>query len=378
MALIKYKLGDLIEESFRKNSSLQYGIEYVRGISNNKEIQATKADVDESVIHKFYIVNPGEFIYNPRTTRMGDKVGLGFNDTESPLLFSFNNIGFYIKESSKELILPEYLYMYFRRSEFDRYAIVNSWGSATELFSFEEMCDMDIDLPALAIQKKYVAIYNAMLANQQNYERGLNDLKLAYDAYIEELRRNYECTSVKEYIEQTRDKNESCLKLKNRSVSNSKIFIDAKESVVSGVDTQNYLVVKKGDFAYNTVTTRNADKLSIALNVDEDCLVSPLYTTFRVKSKDLLPEYLCLWLRREQYDRFARYNSWGSARELFPFEVLSETRIPIPHIDVQRAISNIYDSLLERERISERLKTQIKNLCPILIQGSLEEARKQA
>lgn len=121
---------------------------------------------------------PNEFIYNPRTTRMGDKVGLAYNDTDIPLLFTFNNIAFGIKESAKKIILPDYLYIFFNRSEFDRYAIVNSWGSATELFTFEEMCDMDIDLPPLSVQQKYVNIYKAMLENQRCYERGLDDLKL--------------------------------------------------------------------------------------------------------------------------------------------------------------------------------------------------------
>ena len=149
MALIKYKLGELIYEITRKNDTLEYGIEYVRGVSNTKEIMPTKADVDPNVIHKFYIIMPNEFIYNPRTTRMGDKVGLAYNDTDSPLLFTFNNIAFGIKESAKEIISSDYLYLYFNRSEFDRYAIVNSWGSATELFTFEEMCDIEIDLPSL-------------------------------------------------------------------------------------------------------------------------------------------------------------------------------------------------------------------------------------
>ena len=107
------------------------------GISNTKEIMPTKADIDESVIRKFYIVRPGQFIYNPRTTRMGNKVGLAYNDTNTPLLFSFNNTAFSIKETAKEIIHPQYLYMFYNRSEFDRYAITNSWGSATELFTFE-------------------------------------------------------------------------------------------------------------------------------------------------------------------------------------------------------------------------------------------------
>ena len=92
MGLSKYKLGDLIQESLRKNDDLIFDVSFVRGISNNKQIVETKATVDDNVIRKFYIVNPGEFVYNPRTTRMGDKLGLAYNDTATPLLFSFNTV----------------------------------------------------------------------------------------------------------------------------------------------------------------------------------------------------------------------------------------------------------------------------------------------
>lgn len=200
MALTKYKLGDLIQESFRKNENLFFDISYVRGISNSKQITETKASVDSTVIRKFYVVKPGEFIYNPRTTRMGDKVGLVYNNGNIPLLFSFNNIAFYIRETAKNIIIPEYLYMFFNRSEFDRYAMINGWGSATELFSFSEMCNLTINLPSYPVQQKYVDIYNAMLANQQSYEHGLADLKLVCESYIDTLRkkqrsRNWAITS---------------------------------------------------------------------------------------------------------------------------------------------------------------------------------------
>lgn len=97
MKLTKYKLGDLICASLRKNKNLTFDVSYVRGISSSKEIIKTRAYVSDDVIQKFYIVNPREFVYNPRTTRMGNKVGLGYNNTEGPLLFSFNNIAFFIK-----------------------------------------------------------------------------------------------------------------------------------------------------------------------------------------------------------------------------------------------------------------------------------------
>ena len=131
---------------------------------------------------------------------MGDKVGLGYNDTKTPLLFSFNNIAFYIKEKAKTILLPEYLYMFFNRSEFDRYAMINGWGSATELFGIDEMYDIDIVLPELPVQQKYVDIYKAMVANQQSYERGLEDLKLACDGYIEDLRRKMPSEKIGKYL----------------------------------------------------------------------------------------------------------------------------------------------------------------------------------
>ena len=156
MGLSKHKLGSFLCEVERRNDHIQLGVESVRGISNTKEIMPTKASVDSTVIAKFYIVNPGEFIYNPRTTRMGEKVGLAYNDTNKPLLFSFNNLAFAIKKEAKGIILPTYLYMFFNRHEFDRYARMNSWGSATELFTFAELCDIEIELPSIDIQQKYV------------------------------------------------------------------------------------------------------------------------------------------------------------------------------------------------------------------------------
>lgn len=188
------------------------------------------------------------------------------------------------------------------------------------------------------------------------------------------MRKKYVPEKIGKYIEEPNNKNELGEKLPNRSVSNSKIFVDAKEAVVGGVDTKNYLIVEYNDFAYNTVTTRNADKLSISLNREYRCLVSPIYTTFRVKNlKKLLPEYLCLWFNRSEYDRYSRFHSWGSARESFSFNMLAETEIPVPAVSIQESIANIYKCYRERSRLVAELKQKIKQICPILIKGSLEE-----
>lgn len=360
MALSKYKLGELIEESFRKNDKLEYGIDYVRGISNNKTITQTKADVDESVIHKFYIVNPGEFVYNPRTTRMGDKVGLGFNRSENPLLFSFNNIAFCIKETAKSIILPEYLYMYFNRSEFDRYAITNSWGSATELFSFEELSDIEIDLPSLDIQ--------------QTYERGLEDLKLVCDGYIEDLRRKMPCEKIGGYIEERNEKNENNAITLFQGVNVEHVFTDPKRIAE---DSENGSVVRTGQFAFNKVMKAHNTKLPIALREGPDCVVSNSYQVFEVVRKEkLLSKYLLLWMNRAETQRYAGFISFGTTRDIFSFEDMGEISIPIPDINIQQSVVDIFTVYQKRQTINEQLKAQIKDICPILIKGSIEEGRK--
>lgn len=379
MALTKYKLGTLIQESYRKNSELIYDISFVRGISNNKQITKTKADVDVSVINKFYIVNPGEFVYNPRTTRMGDKVGLGYNDTDTPLLFSFNNIAFFIKEHAKTIVLPEYLYMYFNRSEFDRYAMINGWGSATELFGIDEMYDIDIELPSRSVQQKYVDVYKAMLANQQSYERGLEDLKLTCDAYIENLSRTETKEKIGLYLVESDRRNDCNLTVESvRGLATSKAMIPTKANM-DGVNLSSYKIVSPGQIAYVSDTSRRGDKMSLGYNDSrETYLVSSISTVFGTKEDKLLPNYLMLYLTRSEFDRYARFCSWGSARETFDWEEMCNIEIPIPDISVQQAIADIYQVYIARKRINEQLKEQVKSICPILIKGSINEARKEA
>lgn len=371
MALSKYKLGDLIELRDERNSDGKFTLEDVKGISIQKKFIETKADMQDVSLSPYILVKPDYFAYVTVTSRNGGKITLAHNVTNQTYIVSSSYVVFRV--SRTDLLLSDYLFMYFNRPEFDRYARFNSWGSARETFDWETMCDIDIELPDLATQQKYVDIYKSMVANQQSYEHGLDDLKLVCDAYIEDLRRKMPCEKIGKYIEENHTKNDNGLKLKNRSVSNTKIFIDAKDAVVSGVETRNYLIVEQGDFAYNTVTTRNADKLSIALNKNEKCLVSPIYTSFKVINNNLLPEYLFLWLRRSEYDRYARFNSWGSAREIFSFDILAETEIPIPELTIQRDVVSILRIYEERRLLNEHLKAQIKDICPILIRGSLKE-----
>ena len=82
-----------------------------------------------------------------------------------------------------------------------------------------------------------------------------------------------------------------------------------------------------------------------------------------------------MFFNRKEFDRYARFNSWGSAREIFTWNDLIEVEIPIPDIKIQKSIAEIFAVYNERKSINERLKAQIKDICPILIKGSLEEGK---
>ena len=176
-----------------------------------------------------------------------------------------------------------------------------------------------------------------------------------------------------EYIRQVDERNKSLMIDNLLGVSIEKRFIPSIANIV-GTDLSSYKIVRTGQFAYGPVTSRNGEKISIAYLDGEDCIISSSYTVFEVAKKDELDsEYLMLWFSRPEFDRYARFHSWGSARETFTWSDLVEVEIPVPALPIQQSISNLYNAYKERKAINDKLKAQIKELCPILIKGSLEE-----
>ncbi len=373
MALTKYKLGELIELLEYTNSDLQYCIDDVRGVNNLKHLMPTKADMNGRDLSKFQIVKPGEFVFNHRTSRNGGKFSIALNDENAPVICTEDYVVFRIKPESKNTLIEEWLYLYFNRSEFDRYVITSSWGSSTEFYNWEDLCDIDIELPDLPIQQKYVDIYNAMVANQQAYERGLEDLKLTCDAYIEDLRRKMPCERIGKYIVPVDHRNTDLKVRLAQGITNEKVFASPKQIAEAECNAK---IVRTGQFAYNRATTRNGEKISIAYREGEDCVVSSAYQVFEINEKDkLLPEYLMMWYKRSEFDRYARYMSKGSAHEFFEYSDMEDVSIPIPNIKTQIAIAEMYAVYNARREINNQLKAQIKDICPILIKGSLEEGK---
>ena len=375
MALIKCRLGDHLELREVTNSDFEFGLDDVRGVNNLKQLMPTKADISDRDLAKFQIVYPGEFVFNHRTSRNGSKFSIAYNDGDKAVICTEDYVVFRIKEESKQTVLAEWLYMYFNRPEFDRYVITNSWGSSTEFYNWEDICAVELNLPPYPVQWKYVAIYKAMLANQQSYERGLEDLKLVCDGYIEDLRRKMLCKEIGPYLSESDLRNDIGLTVDSvRGLTTSKELIPTKADM-DGVGLSNYKVVKPGQIAYVPDTSRRGGKISLGFNdTKETFLVSSISIVFETKRKFLLPEYLMLFLTRREFDRYARFNSWGSARETFDWSEMCGVKIPIPDIKIQKAIADIYSVYITRKRINEQLKTQIRDICPILIKGAMGES----
>ena len=372
MALQRIKLGKLIELVTETNTDLKFGVNDVRGMTITKEIIPTKANLIGTDLSKFLVVKKGEFIFNPRTH--GKKIGFGFNDTEGSFIISWNNIAFKVKESKKDkVVLPDYLFLHFKRDEWDREACFRSWGSSTEVFSWDALCDMSIDLPDITIQRKYVNVYNAMLENQKSYERGLEDLKLVCDAYIEELRREIKPEPIGAYIEAVNENNSEQNVNNVKGVESSGSFMDTKANM-RGIDTSKYTIVRKGNIAYNP-SRINIGSIAI-YSENTPCIVSPMYSVFKViDTKKVLPEYLMLWFARKEFQRYSWFYAAGSVRDTFDFNLMKEVELPIPELNIQKDITDILAVYNTRKDINEKLKSQIKDLCPILIKGSIDEAK---
>lgn len=154
-------------------------------------------------------------------------------------------------------------------------------------------------------------------------------------------------------------------------VSISKKFIPSIANIV-GTDLSNYKIVRTGQFAYGPVTSRNGEKISIAYLDDNDCIISSSYTVFEVTEKEKLdPEYLMLWFSRPEFDRYARYKSHGSVREIFDWDELCMVELPVPEIEKQKNIVKAYKTIADRIALKQQINDNLVDIGVSSIQKNI-------
>lgn len=371
MALTKIKLGKYIELFSQKCNIPNLTNDQVSGVNKEKEFFEPSNQVGGDT-SKYKIVPPNYFACN--LMHVGRDVVLpiaynhsGKNKIVSPAYFVFKFI-------ENDELLSDYFFIFLKSVERDRYFWFHTDGSVRDGMSWEDFIDVEIELPPMDIQSKYVEIYKGMLDNQIAYETGLEDLKLVCDGYIEDLKRKYTLERLECYLERTNIKN-SDNKIKNvKNVSVYKTFNEPTAKVNKN-ELSGYKIVKPNEISF-VQTTHNEKVFAFAINnTEDDIVVTSVNEVFKTTDK-LDPYYLSLFFMRKEFDRYARFHSWGSARETFVWEDLCDVKIPIPPMNIQKSIADIFKVFQERKKINEQLKQQIKNICPVLIKGAVEEAKR--
>lgn len=363
-----HKLGEYIEQCDERNADGRYGVESVRGISINKMVIETKADMTGVSLLPYKLFKPNEFCFVTVTSRNGGKISLACNESDETYIVSSSYEVFRIV---RDKLLPEYLNLLLRRPEFDRYARFNSWGSAREVFSFAEMTRVEIPVPPIAEQRKVVEAWQGLRKMKEENEQLAEPLLALCRSYLQEIKKKYPMKEIGTWLIEHDERNADLAIKLSQGVANTKVFQDPKQ--VSSNATSDK-IVRTGQFAYNRATTRNGEKISVAYREGPDCTVSSAYGIFSITNEDVLdPKFLLLWFCRPEFDRYARYHSWGSAHEFFTFGDMGRVKIPLPPIDVQRAVVALFNAANEAKKIAAEADKLSREICPTLIQRVIKE-----
>lgn len=162
-----------------------------------------------------------------------------------------------------------------------------------------------------------------------------------------------------EYIQQVDVRNTDLSITRLLGLSINKCFIESIANTI-GTDFRPYKIVKKGQFAYGPVTSRNGEKITIALLEEPECIISSSYAVFEITdTSKLLPEYLMLWFSRPEFDRYVRYKSHGSVREIFDWDEMCRVELPVPPLNEQQKTVDTYNAITNRIRIKQKINENI-------------------
>lgn len=357
------RLGDYIEQCDERNSA---NVNYpVIGINRDKTFMPTVANLDGVDIAKYKIITKGMFVFSGMQTGRDICIRIGLYDNEQPALVSPAYTTFVINDDKK--VLPEYFFMYFNRAESDRYGWFISDSSVRANLDWPRFLDIEIPLPSPDEQQKMVNVWKAFREIKEQNEAKAAPLMQVCQSYIQELKHKYPMQEIGLYIHRIDERNSDNQIKEVRSVSVSKYFNETNAKVDKN-NLSNYKIVRENQISF-VQTTGNEKCLCAAINhLGFPIVVTSVNEVFETDEKYLLADYLHLIFRRAETDRYVRFNSWGSARETFTWEDMIRFSIPLPPIEIQRAIVNIYKCANEAKQIAEEADRLSREVCPALIQ----------
>lgn len=371
MQLIKCKVGSLVELFVEKCGIPNLTVNDVSGINRDKEFFEPSKQVGSDT-SAYKVVPPRYFACNLMHVGRDVVLPLAWNHSLNRKIVSSAYFVFKLREEAP--VLPEFFFMMMKSTEKDRYFWFNTDASVRDGMSWDDFCDVELELPAIHIQEKYVAVYSALMDNQNLFNRELDKFMTCCFATIERFRDLYELHKIGDFIEARNEKNKDGLIQLEQGINISKQFITPQRS---NSNLFGRKIVRKGQFAY--CTQLNNENVAIAYRDGEDCVVSSVYDVFEiVKPEELHHDYLMLWLIRPEFGRFVYWASEGSAYEFLDYDNIANYCIPIPPFLIQESIGRIYRSYISRGYYYTTLKKLINDVCPVLVRGAIQEAQYPA
>ena len=362
-----HRLGEYIEECVERNDAGRFGVSELLGVNSRQQFCPSKAKTEGIDFRSYKVVHNDEFAYNPARLDIGSIAKFEGKVCIVSTLYEV----FRIKQERRAELLPGFLQIYFAREEFARYVGFKNWGSAREYFWLDAMKRAPIPVPPIDEQRRVVEAWQGLRRMKEENEQMAEPLMTLCRSYMQELKKKWPMKPLQGLVTPKEERNRN-LKLKAdtvRGLGTNKEMIETKANL-EGVDLSTYKLVKPQEFAYVSDTTRRGDKVSMGFNESaEVCLVSSISTVFSVTDiETLLPEFLFTWFCRDEFDRTARFNSWGSARETFNWSDMCRVMIPLPPKDVQESVVAVYRAAMEAKRIAAEADELSRQICPALIQ----------
>ncbi|CDN30494.1 Type I restriction-modification system, specificity subunit S [Mucinivorans hirudinis] len=367
------RLGDYIEEvvlRLEDNIHIQ-----ISGINLEQGFIPTVANMTGVDKSKYKLVPTDSFACNLMHIGRDVKIPIAYNDSKKSIAVSPAYYIFKIKNDKKNSLLGYYLEMLLTRNEFGRLTWFHTDSSIRGNLLTSELCDIMIPLPNTDIQQELVNTYNGLKALAEENEALIKPLSDACQAYIVDCKKKYPNVQLGEYIESTDNRNFDLHYDMNDVVGMTitKQIIPTKADV-KNTDLAKFLIVMSREFVYNPRT--HGKKIGLGFNNNnKNVMISWNNISFKVQDSKLdkfvMPEYLYLLFCREEWDREACFRSLGSSTEVFSWIEMCRMEVPLPPINVQQAIVNIYNCAEEAKNIATEAREKMKTLCPALVQRAI-------
>ncbi|MEI8210047.1 MAG: restriction endonuclease subunit S [Methylococcales bacterium] len=367
------RIGDYIRLVDVRNKDLS--VTNLLGINITKNFMPSVANTSESDLSKYKVIQKGQFAYSSMQVGRDETIRLALYTDSNPAIISPAYLVIEIKDD--DFLLPEYMMMWFQRPESDRYGWFISDSSVRASLEWERFCEMQIPVPDIEEQRKFVALYNGLLNNQRVYEHSLSDLQLICNFQMDQLKHGANQMPLGRLVQLIDSRNKTNLLSNLLGINVNKVFMPSKANV-GDTDLSKYKIVNKEQFAYSAMQVGRDETVRVVLYTkDAPAIISPAYLVFEVIDKTVvLPEFLMLWFYRPEFNRYGWFISDSSVRASLEWDRFKDIQIPIPDIKIQEAIVTIYHTLETRKRINEQLKNTIKPLCPVLMRGVVENISK--